>query len=91
MHGGGDFRPARKVFCTIYLLTRGHAAVLGDEALGDIFGTELRSSGLDAPPNSATGSVPTVVTTGIHHQPPPAPPSLFTAGAVLAPSTFHKF
>uniref|UniRef100_A0ACB8FK87 RNA-binding protein 26 n=1 Tax=Sphaerodactylus townsendi TaxID=933632 RepID=A0ACB8FK87_9SAUR len=35
-------------------------------------------SGMDAPPNSATSSVPTVVTTGIHHQPPPAPPSLFT-------------
>lgn len=39
----------------------------------------LQPSGMDAPPNSATSSVPTVVTTGIHHQPPPAPPSLFTA------------
>ncbi|XP_062982144.1 RNA-binding protein 26 isoform X2 [Elgaria multicarinata webbii] len=38
----------------------------------------LQPSGMDAPPNSATSSVPTVVTTGIHHQPPPAPPSLFT-------------
>ncbi|XP_044285601.1 RNA-binding protein 26 [Varanus komodoensis] len=37
----------------------------------------LQPSGMDAPPNSATSSVPTVVTTGIHHQPPPAPPSLF--------------
>lgn len=44
----------------------------------------LQPSGMDAPPNSATSSVPTVVTTGIHHQPPPAPPSLFTAGTVLA-------
>lgn len=44
----------------------------------------LQPSGMDAPPNSATSSVPTVVTTGIHHQPPPAPPSLFTAGAVFA-------
>lgn len=48
----------------------------------------LQPSGMDAPPNSATSSVPTVVTTGIHHQPPPAPPSLFTAGAVLVPSKF---
>ncbi|NWH30419.1 RBM26 protein, partial [Chloropsis hardwickii] len=39
----------------------------------------LQPAGMDAPPNSATSSVPTVVTTGIHHQPPPAPPSLFTA------------
>lgn len=39
----------------------------------------LQPSGMDAPPNSATSSVPTVVTTGIHHQTPPAPPSLFTA------------
>ncbi|CAI5771839.1 RNA-binding protein 26 isoform X5 [Podarcis lilfordi] len=38
----------------------------------------LQPSGMDAPPNSATSSVPTVVTTGIHHQPLPAPPSLFT-------------
>nr|XP_060625497.1 RNA-binding protein 26 isoform X2 [Anolis sagrei ordinatus] len=38
----------------------------------------LQPSGMDAPPNSATSSVPTVVTTGIHHQSPPAPPSLFT-------------
>ncbi|XP_015269922.1 PREDICTED: RNA-binding protein 26 isoform X2 [Gekko japonicus] len=38
----------------------------------------LQPAGMDAPPNSATSSVPTVVTTGIHHQPPPAPPSLFT-------------
>ncbi|XP_075774950.1 RNA-binding protein 26 isoform X1 [Pelodiscus sinensis] len=37
----------------------------------------LQPAGMDAPPNSATSSVPTVVTTGIHHQPPPAPPSLF--------------
>ncbi|KAM7129684.1 RNA-binding protein 26 isoform 5-T5 [Ciconia maguari] len=43
----------------------------------------LQPAGMDAPPNSATSSVPTVVTTGIHHQPPPAPPSLFTAGVVL--------
>uniref|UniRef100_H0W297 RNA-binding protein 26 n=1 Tax=Cavia porcellus TaxID=10141 RepID=H0W297_CAVPO len=43
----------------------------------------LQPSGMDAPPNSATSSVPTVVTTGIHHQPPPAPPSLFTAVFVL--------
>ncbi|XP_025065111.1 RNA-binding protein 26 isoform X4 [Alligator sinensis] len=39
----------------------------------------LQPAGMDAPPNSATSSVPTVVTTGIHHQPPPVPPSLFTA------------
>ncbi|XP_064912633.1 RNA-binding protein 26 isoform X8 [Columba livia] len=39
----------------------------------------LQPAGMDAPPNSATSSVPAVVTTGIHHQPPPAPPSLFTA------------
>ncbi|XP_033003757.1 RNA-binding protein 26 isoform X2 [Lacerta agilis] len=38
----------------------------------------LQPSGMDAPPNSATSSVPTVVTTGIHHQPLPAPPPLFT-------------
>uniref|UniRef100_A0A452UG23 RNA binding motif protein 26 n=1 Tax=Ursus maritimus TaxID=29073 RepID=A0A452UG23_URSMA len=47
----------------------------------------LQPSGMDAPPNSATSSVPTVVTTGIHHQPPPAPPSLFTAVFVL-PDTY---
>ncbi|XP_029458914.1 RNA-binding protein 26 isoform X5 [Rhinatrema bivittatum] len=37
----------------------------------------LQPSGMDAPPNSATSSVPTVVTSGIHH-PPPGPPPLFT-------------
>ncbi|KAM8975428.1 RNA-binding protein 26 isoform 2-T2 [Pelodytes ibericus] len=45
----------------------------------------LQTEGMDAPPNSATSSVPTVVTTGIHHPPPPiAPPSLFSS-AVTGP------
>ncbi|XP_053311358.1 RNA-binding protein 26 isoform X2 [Spea bombifrons] len=45
----------------------------------------LQPAGMDAPPNSATSSVPTVVTTGIHHPPPPvAPPSLFSP-AVTGP------
>nr|XP_033804058.1 RNA-binding protein 26 isoform X2 [Geotrypetes seraphini] len=39
----------------------------------------LQPSGMDAPPNSATSSVPTVVTSGIHHPPPGPPPPLFTA------------
>ncbi|XP_069496000.1 RNA-binding protein 26 [Ambystoma mexicanum] len=38
----------------------------------------LQPAGMDAPPISATSSVPTVVTTGIHHPPPPVP-ALFTA------------
>uniref|UniRef100_A0A8C6X4I5 RNA binding motif protein 26 n=1 Tax=Naja naja TaxID=35670 RepID=A0A8C6X4I5_NAJNA len=48
----------------------------------------LQPSGMDAPPNSATSSVPTVVTTGIHHQPPPAPPSLFTDNIFFLPETY---
>ncbi|KAG8586273.1 hypothetical protein GDO81_005322 [Engystomops pustulosus] len=50
----------------------------------------LQPAGMDAPPNSATSSVPTVVTTGIHHPPPPvAPPSLFAAGPIpLFPETY---
>uniref|UniRef100_A0A8C6YSA5 RNA-binding protein 26 n=1 Tax=Nothoprocta perdicaria TaxID=30464 RepID=A0A8C6YSA5_NOTPE len=47
----------------------------------------LQPAGMDAPPNSATSSVPAVVTTGIHHQPPPAPPSLFTTISLL-PETY---
>ncbi|CAJ0946837.1 unnamed protein product, partial [Ranitomeya imitator] len=39
----------------------------------------LQPAGMDVPPNSATSSVPTVVTSVIHHPPPPvAPPSLFS-------------
>ncbi|KAM4795167.1 RNA-binding protein 26 isoform 2-T2 [Rhinophrynus dorsalis] len=54
----------------------------------------LQPSGMDAPPNSATSSVPTVVTTGIHHPPPPRPPpSLFssaTTGPIpLFPETYE--
>nr|DBA33067.1 TPA: hypothetical protein GDO54_000799 [Pyxicephalus adspersus] len=49
----------------------------------------LQPAGMDAPPNSATSSVPTVVTTGIHH--PPPPPSLFSPGAPipLFPETYE--
>lgn len=47
----------------------------------------LQPAGMDAPPNSATSSVPTVVTTGIHH--PPPPPSLFSSGPIpLFPETY---
>ncbi|MEE6470915.1 hypothetical protein FKM82_009115, partial [Ascaphus truei] len=43
----------------------------------------LQPAGMDAPPNSATSSVPTVVTTVIRHPPPPgAPPSLFSSDTV---------
>ncbi|KAM4699483.1 RNA-binding protein 26 [Discoglossus pictus] len=46
----------------------------------------LQPSGMDAPPNSATSSVPTVVTTVIHHPPPPGPPpSLFSSAAASVP------
>uniref|UniRef100_A0A8C5LNS2 RNA binding motif protein 26 n=1 Tax=Leptobrachium leishanense TaxID=445787 RepID=A0A8C5LNS2_9ANUR len=45
----------------------------------------LQPAGMDAPPISATSSVPTVVTTGIRHPPPPvAPPSLFSS-AITGP------
>ncbi|KAM5181148.1 RNA-binding protein 26 [Mantella aurantiaca] len=59
----------------------------------------LQPAGMDAPPNSATSSVPTVVTTGIHHPPPPpppppppgAPPPLFSSGGPipLFPETYE--
>ncbi|CAH2223749.1 RNA-binding 26 isoform X1 [Pelobates cultripes] len=54
----------------------------------------LQPSGMDAPPNSVTSSVPTVVTTGIHHPPPPvAPPSLFSSAITvpipLFPETYE--
>uniref|UniRef100_H3BD76 RNA binding motif protein 26 n=1 Tax=Latimeria chalumnae TaxID=7897 RepID=H3BD76_LATCH len=40
----------------------------------------LQPAGMDAPPNSVTSAVPTVVvSSGIHHQPPSAPPPLYTA------------
>ncbi|XP_066562784.1 RNA-binding protein 26 isoform X2 [Amia ocellicauda] len=40
----------------------------------------LQPAGMDAPPNSMTSSVPTIVTSGIHHPPPQAqPPPLFTS------------
>ncbi|KAE8625991.1 hypothetical protein XENTR_v10006472 [Xenopus tropicalis] len=52
----------------------------------------LQPSGMDAPPNSATSSVPTVVTTGIHHPPPVPPSSLFSSAATgpipLFPETY---
>ncbi|XP_044142112.1 RNA-binding protein 26 isoform X2 [Bufo gargarizans] len=52
----------------------------------------LQPAGMDAPPNSATSSVPTVVTTGIHHPPPPgAPPPLFPSGPIpLFPETYDS-
>ncbi|XP_075055979.1 RNA-binding protein 26 isoform X3 [Mixophyes fleayi] len=54
----------------------------------------LQPAGMDAPPNSATSSVPTVVTTGIHHPPPSGPPpSLFSSVAAgpipLFPETYE--
>ncbi|XP_028655410.1 LOW QUALITY PROTEIN: RNA-binding protein 26 [Erpetoichthys calabaricus] len=39
----------------------------------------LQPAGMDAPPNSITSSVPTIVTSGIHHPPPQAQPPLFTS------------
>ncbi|XP_073436539.1 RNA-binding protein 26 isoform X2 [Dendrobates tinctorius] len=49
----------------------------------------LQPAGMDAPPNSATSSVPTVVTSGIHHPPPPvAPPSLFSGPIPLFPEPY---
>ncbi|XP_078077763.1 RNA-binding protein 26 isoform X3 [Mustelus asterias] len=39
----------------------------------------LQPPGLDVPPNSITSSVPPVVTSVIHHQPPPAQPPPYTA------------
>ncbi|XP_033864079.2 RNA-binding protein 26-like isoform X2 [Acipenser ruthenus] len=39
----------------------------------------LQPSGLDAPPNSITGSVPPIVTSVIRHPPPQAQPPLFTS------------
>ncbi|KAK6485754.1 RNA-binding protein 26-like isoform X1 [Huso huso] len=39
----------------------------------------LQPSGLDAPPNSITGSVPPIVTSVICHPPPQAQPPLFTS------------
>ncbi|XP_066436881.1 RNA-binding protein 26 isoform X3 [Eleutherodactylus coqui] len=53
----------------------------------------LQPAGMDAPPNSATSSVPTVVTTGIHLPPPPvvAPPPLFSSGPIpLFPETYDS-
>uniref|UniRef100_A0A6Q2X6P2 RNA binding motif protein 26 n=1 Tax=Esox lucius TaxID=8010 RepID=A0A6Q2X6P2_ESOLU len=38
----------------------------------------LQASGMDAPPNSITSSVPTIVTTGIRPSIPQAPPPLFS-------------
>ncbi|KAL1021647.1 hypothetical protein UPYG_G00016110 [Umbra pygmaea] len=38
----------------------------------------LQASGMDAPPNSITSSVPTIVTTGIRPSMPQAPPPLFS-------------
>ncbi|XP_018103484.1 RNA-binding protein 26 isoform X1 [Xenopus laevis] len=45
----------------------------------------LQPAGMDAPPNSATSSVPTVVTTGILHPPPVPPSSLFPSAAAAGP------
>uniref|UniRef100_A0A8D0CKR2 RNA binding motif protein 26 n=1 Tax=Scleropages formosus TaxID=113540 RepID=A0A8D0CKR2_SCLFO len=39
----------------------------------------LQPSGMDAPPNSITSSVPTIVTSGIRPPQPQAPPPLFTS------------
>ncbi|RXM30814.1 RNA-binding protein 26 [Acipenser ruthenus] len=39
----------------------------------------LQPSGMDAPPNSITGSVPPIVTSVIRHPPPQAQPALFTS------------
>ncbi|KAG7466987.1 hypothetical protein MATL_G00148460 [Megalops atlanticus] len=39
----------------------------------------LQPSGMDAPPNSITSSVPTIVTSGVRLPPPQAPPPLFTS------------
>ncbi|PIO30370.1 hypothetical protein AB205_0117730 [Aquarana catesbeiana] len=51
----------------------------------------LQPAGMDAPPNSATSSVPTVVTTAIHHPPPPVvPPPLFSGAPIpLFPETYE--
>ncbi|KAM9321550.1 LOW QUALITY PROTEIN: RNA-binding protein 26 [Gastrophryne carolinensis] len=54
----------------------------------------LQPAGMDAPPNSATSSVPAVVTTGVHHPSPPvAPPSIFSSVAggpiPLIPETYE--
>ncbi|XP_075446995.1 RNA-binding protein 26 isoform X2 [Ascaphus truei] len=51
----------------------------------------LQPAGMDAPPNSATSSVPTVVTTVIRHPPPPgAPPSLFSSVATRPIPLFRE-
>lgn len=75
-------------FCFVSFFLYGYFSFMIGSLISDFTGPPpplppLQPSGMDAPPNSATSSVPTVVTTGIHHQPPPAPPSLFT-GAVMA-------
>uniref|UniRef100_A0A8B9RFC8 RNA binding motif protein 26 n=1 Tax=Astyanax mexicanus TaxID=7994 RepID=A0A8B9RFC8_ASTMX len=49
----------------------------------------LQPSGMDGPPNSITGSVPTIVTSGIRPPLPQPPPHLVTSGDSFEPEVYN--